>query len=167
MIESTANAPIPRTGGGPVRWRLAETQDAGAMSEVVHRALWLVNSRDYPPEELRKMAERAAPEALARSLRSAYTLVACIRGRVVGTGTLDGAQIRRLYLEPALQGRGIGSLLLAALEAEAARRGLELLTLNSSLTAIRFYARRGYEARSREYHDPGGWSELMEKRLPR
>ncbi len=54
-------------------------------------------------------------------------------------------------LEALHHGRGIGSLLLRALEAEArveGAAGLWLITTNDNLRALRFYQRRGYRLRA-------------------
>lgn len=66
--------------------------------------------------------------------------VAWADGELVGTVTLDlamppnqphRAEVAKLLVHPAAQRRGVGQALMAALEAEAARRGRRLLTLDT------------------------------------
>ena len=75
-------------------------------------------------------------------------LVAEMEGQVAGWGARDGNQcISDLWVAPAFQGRGVGSALLAALEAEIAALGYsqtELETLAANSRAIGFYERHGF-----------------------
>lgn len=87
--------------------------------------------------------------------------VAVVGGRVVGTvllheddphrpecARLPGvAYLSQFAVEPELQSRGIGSLLLDHVEREARRRGLGSLAMDTAEPAehlIRFYGKRGY-----------------------
>jgi diamine N-acetyltransferase len=62
-------------------------------------------------------------------------------------GAVVGAELVRLYVQPACQGRGIGKALLRAAEQSAAARGLEALWLSAwegNHRASGFYAGNGY-----------------------
>jgi len=90
----------------------------------------------------------------------------CLRFAVAG----DHMHVRRVAVPPGLQGRGIGSALMAWAEAEAAGRGLGEVTVGVRLALsgnLRFYGCLGYEEVSRESHpghDHPTWV-LMRKRL--
>ncbi len=76
-------------------------------------------------------------------------VVAEIDGRLAGWGAReDGDQyISDLWVAPEFQGRGVGSVLLATLEAEIAALGYvqaELETMAGNSRAIGFYERRGF-----------------------
>ena len=74
-------------------------------------------------------------------LREDGRLVAAARG-VTNMGLVE---IRGLWVEPARRGQGIGRRLVAALEAEAARRGCSRAALDSyAFQAPGFYRRLGY-----------------------
>ncbi len=70
-------------------------------------------------------------------------------GEVRGTGRLHRidattGQIRYMAVNPGERGRGTGRAILDALEAEAARWGLNRLVLNAREDVVGFYTRAGY-----------------------
>ncbi|MEU5948933.1 GNAT family N-acetyltransferase [Micromonospora sp. NPDC047465] len=73
-------------------------------------------------------------------------------GAAVGCGGLrllgpDSAEIKRMYVEPAVRGTGVAVAILRALEHEARRRGMTKLLLETGTAqpdAMRFYEREGY-----------------------
>lgn len=81
---------------------------------------------------------------------SACFLTALVGGEVAGyIGSLvsDGCYITNVAVFPEHRGKGIGTQLIAALEAHARSRGCEFITLEvrvSNLGAIRLYSRLGF-----------------------
>ncbi len=84
-------------------------------------------------------------------------LVGRLDGAAVATGALlitqdeNGrwGEIKRMFLSPAVRGRGYGGLMLSALETSARSRGLACLKLETGIyqpEAIGLYRRRGYDA---------------------
>ena len=76
-------------------------------------------------------------------------LVAELEGRIAGWGAREDSNeyISDIWVAPEFQGRGVGTALLAALEAEIAALGsprAELETLAGNSRAIGFYERRGF-----------------------
>lgn len=76
-------------------------------------------------------------------------LLAEVEGRLAGWGAREDRdqRISDLWVAPDFQGRGVGTALLGALEAEIALLGLamaELETLAANTKAIRFYERHGF-----------------------
>ncbi|MBE5785600.1 MAG: GNAT family N-acetyltransferase [Clostridiales bacterium] len=77
---------------------------------------------------------REKPELLAQTL--VYD-----DGVVKGFLRLEGSEVRKLFVEPVLQGKGIGSVLLRHAAAFGADR---LWALEKNTRAITFYARHGF-----------------------
>jgi len=85
-----------------------------------------------------------------RGDRARFAVARDARGRAVGCGALrpladDVAEIKRMYAAPGTA--GVGSAVLAFLEAEAARLGYAQAWLETRLVnarAVAFYERRGY-----------------------
>ncbi len=97
-----------------------------------------------------------------------------IDGELVGCGALrriDGrmSEVKRMYVLPSLQGRGIGRQLLAAIEARALEQGAGTLVLETGVEqtdAVALYEKTGYTQRG-AYLDyaEDGISIFMEKRI--
>jgi putative acetyltransferase len=79
-------------------------------------------------------------------------LVAYDRGRPTGCGAIrrldeSRAEIKRMYVDPAARGRGIGRTILDALEAEAKKLGVSRVVLETGerqMTAMRLYESAGF-----------------------
>ena len=64
--------------------------------------------------------------------------------RIVGTGTLLGPEIKRVFVDPSLHRQGLGALLIEALEHEALNKGIRKISLCASLPSKQFYDTLGY-----------------------
>lgn len=87
--------------------------------------------------------------------RDSSVILALSDGRVVGSGGLRYDRIHSLCVEPALWRRGIGSRLMAALEAIARDRALEKTVLSCAAEVGGFYRRLGYRACAPFDEEPG------------
>ena len=116
----------------------------------------------------------ASDSAPPRELRPPHgvLLLARLRGEAVGCGGLKGlgrpaCEIKRLWVDDAVRGLGIGRRLLADLEGRAAAAGAEAVRLdtNRNLTeAIAMYRRHGY-AEVPPFNDEPFAHHWFEKRL--
>ncbi|WP_214627906.1 GNAT family N-acetyltransferase [Paenibacillus agaridevorans] len=108
-----------------------------------------VNSRDYTREQLDAWApaedmERRAATWL-ESMAANFALVAVIEGALTGFADMtEHGHLERLFVHKDYQGRGIASVLVGMLEAEAGRLGLPTIDTDASVTARPFFERRGY-----------------------
>lgn len=77
---------------------------------------------------------------------AAFSEVHCAASRAPA-GSIAGAELVRLYVQPRMQGRGLGRLVLSSAEAAAATCGLGSMWLtvwDGNARALAFYARLGY-----------------------
>ena len=72
--------------------------------------------------------------------------------------------VRTVFVLPEVQGRGVGSLLMAEIEKAARSLGVTTLVIPSSLTAEGFYARLGFRT-VRESHHGDERTIVMERQL--
>ena len=90
---------------------------------------------------------------LAIFVRDAGKVVAGITGWTWG----DSCELQSLWVEPSLRGRGLGSRLLAAAEAEAAARSCsQTVHFTYDFQTGRLYERAGYELVGRVEDFPSG-----------
>lgn len=111
---------------------------------IVQTTISAVYPRYYPPGVVVYFSDYHSEANIAESLERDYVLLAMHEGHHAGTGTLRGNDIGRVFVLPEYQGRGIGSAIMDALEAEAQRQGHETVTLCSSLPGYALYEKRGY-----------------------
>ncbi|MAS42765.1 MAG: GNAT family N-acetyltransferase [Rhodobacteraceae bacterium] len=121
----------------------------------------------YPPE----VRFAFSPQELIDA--GVHFVVAWAEGKPVACGgfaPLAGyGELKRMYTRPEARGRRIAAAIIAALEAEARARGLDLMRLETgedSPEAIRAYERVGYARRGPfgDYEENGS-SVFMERRL--
>jgi GNAT superfamily N-acetyltransferase len=127
-----------------VEIRRAKAGDAEAVYEIVLRALRETNARDYPASVIDRLV-LTLPEGVASKLEEWHAFVAVVDGRIVGTGSLSGKTVRAVFVHPAYQGRGIGTKLMDAVENAANVQSVNTLSVQSSITAQSFYAKRSFK----------------------
>jgi GNAT superfamily N-acetyltransferase len=147
--------------------RKAVPEDAEAARVVVRRSITECCAEDHRNETA--ILARWLDNKTAANLRSwfqsrGYPVVAVDEGRTVGTAMLGAnGSIALLYLVPEARFRGIGKVLLSALETEASKRGLVELQVNSTKTAHDFYRRNGYSDTGHEESEFGLTARRMKK----
>ena len=77
----------------------------------------------------------------------------------VGAGRLrelDGfGKVERICIDKEYRAKGIGKILMEAIEHEAKQRGMKAFKLNAQLQAVEFYQKLGYKVCSDEFLDAG------------
>ncbi|MGE1153415.1 GNAT family acetyltransferase [Pseudomonas kitaguniensis] len=132
--------------------RLAQATDADEISQVILAALHSSNARDYPADVIARVASNFTAEAVLALLERRVVLVAIQDQVIVGTAALDGNVVRSVFVNPALQGQGIGRLLMLDIEVRAREAGVTVLNVPSSLTAEPFYTQLGFHTVRDVYH---------------
>ena len=97
-------------------------------------------------------------------------IAAFLNDKIVGVGRLhqnssSEGQIRYMATDPLVHGRGIGSLILRALEVEGSKQSLQRITLDARDTAVDFYLKNGYRIFDSFVHVVGLPCKKMEKLL--
>lgn len=145
-------------GDAPALWTLARLPNIGATADpAVPLALPPASA---PPAEFPDLADVSASFAGA----GGAFLVAVHGGHLAGMGGIrpnarGQAEVLRVRVHPALRRRGVGRLVMSALESQARRLGLGEMFLDTATNqpeAVAFYRALGYQETGRERQP--GWS---------
>lgn len=124
------------------------------------------------------VGEQRVPVEIERDEHDAlaFHLLAFDGEQVVGTGRLLEAEtpagergrwgrIGRMAVRAPYRSRGVGAMLLDALEVRARSLGIEAIFLHAQVRAERFYARAGYVQHGPVFEEAGIGHQEMRKRL--
>jgi GNAT superfamily N-acetyltransferase len=132
-----------------MRIREARLEDAQAACDVLRRSITDLCRPDHcnNKEILSRWLANKTADSVAAWISDAgiYTFVAEESGQIVGFSaiTRDG-HITLNYVSPDARFKGVSKSLLARLEAKARELGHKRCTLESTMTARRFYVSAGY-----------------------
>jgi len=130
--------------------RVATEDDVPDIRRVIRSAILGLAFRDYPTDVLDNWGvnspETSAQQEEAIRESRELTWVAVAAGTIVGFSALDPERgvVRAVYVAAEAARCGVGTQLLAAVEARARALGIARLILDRSLTAVPFYRHHGY-----------------------
>jgi GNAT superfamily N-acetyltransferase len=116
------------------------------------------------PADADDVGDYAPPGGVFLLARRGDTIVGCGAIRALGPAL---GEVKRMWIEPAERGRGLGRRLLAALEHAAREIGYDRLRLDTHavlVEAVGLYRAHGYQPIER-YHDYPDPTHFFEKRL--
>jgi GNAT superfamily N-acetyltransferase len=119
--------------------------DLAALKALVHRTITTCYPGHYGVEAVRFFIDYHSEEAILQDAQKGRTVILDKAGRIFGTGTLIGEEIKRVFVDPAFQKQGFGRRVMRQLEETAVRQGVGMVKLDASLPSRAFYDRLGYE----------------------
>lgn len=146
--------------------RKFETKDAEAVSELIERAMRVVNSRDYSMEVLEPLIEYFSPEKIISLNKERICLVAESNEQIIGTAAIESAELFTFFVHPDFQGKDVGKSLIGEIEKIAVANKIATIKLSSSLTGVSFYEKMGYRKNGLDKEGTGGKLIGMEKNFP-
>jgi GNAT superfamily N-acetyltransferase len=90
--------------------------DCAAVKALVDRTIESSYLGVYPPSAVTFFKDYHSLESILGDAHAGSTLVIEKEGSLRATGTLLGTNVRRMFVDPGMQGRGLGHLLLTKLE---------------------------------------------------
>lgn len=124
--------------------RPAVAQDAKVIAALIQRTLRVSNAADYSVAEISRVYAGFSAGGMLERIECQDVFVAEIDGEIVATVGYARGELWALFVVPERQRLGLGSMLVAHIEAHARRRGDAQLALSASLTGVEFYERLGY-----------------------
>ena len=125
--------------------RRADQDDADAIGRLIRLTVRQSNGADYPADVIERVVASFDRQNVARFIRQRQVFVAQVGSALVGTASLEGDVVRSVFVQPDVQGAGIGRALMGKLECVAWDEGLRRLRVPASLTARGFYESLGYQ----------------------
>jgi len=146
-------------------------QDLHALKRLIDSTIDVSYAGVYPPRAIEFFKSHHSAENILQDAGQGFTIVLEADGEVLATGTLLAGEVRRMFVAPDSQRRGLGRLIMRALEQRAKDNGIFRITLHSSLVARTFYEGLGFAVTEEEALPVGEGQQLeyflMSKELPR
>lgn len=127
-------------------------EDAGQVSRLIKRTLYEVNAKDYEEKYLKDENIALTAEALIKRAEENSYYVFEEDGKIVGVGGIgsylnkkDESYIMSVFVLPEYIGKGFGRKILEALEKDEYFTRAKRIEVASSITALNFYRKLGYE----------------------
>jgi len=140
--------------------RQFRASEAGPVCELVHHTIDVSYSPVYPPRAVQFFKDFHSEAKIIERHQKGEILVVEKDGKVIGTGSVVGADILGVFIHPASQHKGYGKSLMQALEDTAVANGISEVVISVSLPSRRFYERLGYEIIENRTIDVGGAQKL-------
>ena len=136
------------------------------LSKLLRRTLMKVNANFCPAAEMDWLYNRYTPEGVAEIATKGHTYVVVEDSMIVGTGTTmmtgeSECEIIAAFLLPEYIGRGLGRQLFEVLEGDELASPAKRIWLTSSVNALDFYEKAGYQY-VYGYRQRGGEMHLLE-----
>jgi GNAT superfamily N-acetyltransferase len=145
---------IESTEAAPLCLRRARFEDVSALLRLIDEAVEYGCRAHYAAPQRRAVFLTYAESLFVDVVSPFDTIVAERGGRLLGMAQLDpsGGRLRALFVTAALQGKGLGRVLLSAVERLARARGLRTVAGAMSMNAVDFYRRSGFQSRRGPEH---------------
>jgi GNAT superfamily N-acetyltransferase len=124
--------------------RTLREADVMALKSMIHRTIALCYPAHYPADAVQFFMNYHDEPAIRRDAWASCSVVLERAHRVIGTGTLVGDEIKRVFVDPIAQQRGMGRRIVEYLEETARLLGVTTVRLDASLPAKAFYDALGY-----------------------
>jgi len=123
------------------RFRLSDLE---SVKELIKGTIDVCYSGFYLKEVLDYFTMYNWDGNILKVAREGYIVVVETQGKIVGTGSVIGNVILRVFVDPGHQKQGLGSMIMKELEMRAAANGVEVLQLRALANARKFYESLGY-----------------------
>jgi GNAT superfamily N-acetyltransferase len=127
------------------------SDDLGELHRMICTTIDQSYSGTYSQEAIEFFKAYHSKENIRADALSGHTILVRENDGLIGTGTLLGTNIRRVFVIPYSQGMGIGTMIMAELERLAEEDRLDIVDLDSSMVSVDFYHHLGYKDENRAF----------------
>jgi len=127
----------------------ATQNDFATIKNIIHTTINEIYPKYYPSGAVDFFLTYCSGDNIMNAILSGEVYVIIDENCIIGTGSIKGNEICRLFILPQYQGKGYGNLALNFFEKTIFNKHNEVI-LHSSLPAHSLYLKRGYQPI--EYH---------------
>lgn len=151
----------------------ATPDSADVIYHLVQATIRAVYPDCYNPAVVAAFSRLHSLDVIEADIAAGKIFILKVGDRILGTGTVEGNHIMRVFVPPEEQGKGYGTRIMDELEAIAAR-SRSAAVLEASVPARAFYLNRGYRVAGTQTWEIGPYDDLpaatlvyevMEKKL--
>ncbi|WP_299494554.1 GNAT family N-acetyltransferase [uncultured Shewanella sp.] len=134
--------------------RFATCHDVDRIWAIRTQAIFNSCAAFYTQDKITAWAHSPMPRDFSHILVTLKAIVYEENGRVLGFGFIDSDKqsLESVFVDPTVHGKGIGKTLAFALQKQAMKAGIKVLSLSASLNAVTFYESQGFIAQ-----EPSFW----------
>ncbi len=129
-----------------MKLRDAVLSETPQLAELHRRSVLELAAEYYSKKQVEAWVKGIAPDNYRQPILEGRLTVVEAEGRIAGFSIVgpEPGRLGLLYVNPDFARQGVGRLLVEKIEAEALDRGLDLISLDSSLNALAFYEKLGF-----------------------
>lgn len=142
-ISSVERSLANRSEGPDIRFRKAGKNDWGEVMNLIHKTVLKTYPQYYPPEVADFFCTYHSKERIQADIQAGKVWVLRLDERIIGTGSVDGNHLDRLYVLPEFQGRGYGTRIIRELERQIGQKHGSV-EMDASLPSVCLYEALGY-----------------------
>ena len=120
-------------------------KDLPACSKLICQVIQEIEAKYYSPEIITGWQEYNSLSNLTEEAKYTDFIMYEKGGSILGIGAIEQDHIKKVYVSPAHQKKGIGRSLVDCLEQIAKEKGFRECELNSTINALDFYKHLGYK----------------------
>lgn len=129
--------------------QLKRAECPAKVAEIAAKTIKAVYPRYYPSGAVQFFLDLHNEQQIKEALSREDIYFAVVEGEIVGTGSIRGNEIRRLFILPKYQSKGYGSRLMDCLE-DVVFKQFQTVHIDASFPAERMYLDLGYRIKSYE-----------------
>ena len=124
--------------------RKFRSSDLAAVRRLICDTIDACYADVYPEEAVQFFKQWHRDENILEGAKEGHAIVLEKDGQIIGTGTLLGDEIVRVFVQPGCQGQGCGKIIMRRLEEQAISLGRSMIRLDASLPSKTFYDALAY-----------------------
>lgn len=127
-----------------IQIRTFKERDLAAIRNLIDETVNACYSDDYCAEAMQFFKEWHDSQKILNHAKEGYTIILEKNNQVIGTGTIIGTEVVRVFVSPVFQKHGCGRLIMNELEEKAVSKGIKVIKLDASMPSKKFYDSLGY-----------------------